>query len=1225
MSPSLFLIPYSIRPKLCLQLSRIMASTRQSSSTTLPIGCYDTALCIIPPRRLWPSIDNLRSHYDKAYRKWPPHINLIYPFVQVDALPRAVEAIQSAVSSVQGPRSITIRLDAAGVFPHRRDNTIYLHDADDDPYQQLKHLRRSILEALGQESAADIKIHLTIGQTEQKNESWHNFLLQKAGFLPRVEWEVEQLCILVREKSEHGNSTLSSEMVPWSIVSLADGKATQPTATQSLHDLFAREVEETERLCFAHDDSGVWKPCKSGQAPTLKHDDLSTTAIATYNVLAEFHYPPSPQRYPLIVRNLLSESAKADVVVLQEVTDDFLSYLLQRQDVRDAFRFCSHGPPNQDDIDPLPSHNNIAILSNYTFHWRNLPFEREHKTAIIAEFSKLGQLDDSEMAPVVLAAVHLTHGLKNGAITARKNEVEKLLAYLGREYVDNPILLAGDFNLTTSSFSIKEALKQNTITTQSAFCHSELEKMLMNEGFVDTWTSFQLEKGLVSEDDLEPAFEGEQGATYDPTVNFLARETFRSGFNMRPQRYDRILIKGGQFTVVRANQFGKITEQVETEDKDPRTLFASDHWGIRTILRLSSEFKSDSHSPANTTICHVKEAEGSLADEEQILTALQDSGALPSIDEACSRTAVFELLKTVIVEFSPPNAPIIVVPVGSYGLGVWTASSDIDCLCIGPLSSTTFFSLAAQRLRKSSDKGVKILRWVKAHSGTMMELDIQGTKIDLQYASAHTIAENWPDALKLPGSHPIWALSSQSLSKLKSIRDIDYIARSVPDLVKFRVAHRLIRTWAKKRGIYTTKYGYLGGIQIAVLLIRVCKMLVRQNAGLSVADVLITFFNHYAHFNWKDDLVFDPFFHKNLSYRRTDREPLAILGYFPPPLNTTLNASIPTVRAISEEFRRADELLSADDAMTWSKFLGVDGSADFLRSFKSFIRIDVQFWGGSLTKGRGFVGWVESRCVSLLVDLQKRLPHLYPRIWPARFVEKSEDSDTQQGDADNYQGSYLIGLDKLKQDMTADEEKIMHGTLLSILGRFETQIRTDDKYFDEKTSWMSASIAKATELKEMEIDAREWGEFALGDDELDEELEDDEGNEQSSATTWGSPGEVDHQQEAIPWHLKKDPKPRTNSPRSATVPKPEGAGKFRTAADVLNRLRWDPSMDSGDYIVGYEDRFVGAMERGLEAWKSEQTDEEFIPQHRILYFKRKSDQVIVWERRTRTDLLFGSG
>jgi hypothetical protein len=46
----------------------------------------------------------------------------------------------------------------------------------------------------------------------------------------------------------------------------------------------------------------------------------------------------------------------------------------------------------------------------------------------------------------------------------------------------------------------------------------------------------------------------------------------------------------------------------------------------------------------------------------------------------------------------------------------------------------------------------------------------------------------------------------------------------------------------------------------------------------------------------------------------------------------------------------------------------------------------------------------------------------------------------------------------------------------------------------------------------------------------------------------------------------------------------------------------------------YDDRFVGAKETELGKWKSEQTDEEFIPMHQI-----------VWDRRGKVDLVFGSG
>lgn len=48
------------------------------------------------------------------------------------------------------------------------------------------------------------------------------------------------------------------------------------------------------------------------------------------------------------------------------------------------------------------------------------------------------------------------------------------------------------------------------------------------------------------------------------------------------------------------------------------------------------------------------------------------------------------------------------------------------------------------------------------------------------------------------------------------------------------------------------------------------------------------------------------------------------------------------------------------------------------------------------------------------------------------------------------------------------------------------------------------------------------------------------------------------------------------------------------------------------------------------AWKggvADVTDEEWIPQHRIMYFRKKGDEEgeKVWDRATRLDRLFGSG
>ena len=77
--------------------------------------------------------------------------------------------------------------------------------------------------------------------------------------------------------------------------------------------------------------------------------------------------------------------------------------------------------------------------------------------------------------------------------------------------------------------------------------------------------------------------------------------------------------------------------------------------------------------------------------------------------------------------------------------------------------------------------------------------------------------------------------------------------------------------------------------------------------------------------------------------------------------------------------------------------------------------------------------------------------------------------------------------------------------------------------------------------------------------------------------------------------------------------------------DVLKRLRWDSDLDVAHYVVGYVERFDGVKEMPAAKWIKESTDEDFIPQHRIKYFKRITDGEVVWDRDARIDRIFGSG
>jgi uncharacterized protein (UPF0248 family) len=81
----------------------------------------------------------------------------------------------------------------------------------------------------------------------------------------------------------------------------------------------------------------------------------------------------------------------------------------------------------------------------------------------------------------------------------------------------------------------------------------------------------------------------------------------------------------------------------------------------------------------------------------------------------------------------------------------------------------------------------------------------------------------------------------------------------------------------------------------------------------------------------------------------------------------------------------------------------------------------------------------------------------------------------------------------------------------------------------------------------------------------------------------------------------------------------------QSAIDVLNRIQWDPVYRSEDFVIGHLERFEGIKEMPLNLWLKESTEEDFIPQHRIKYFKKTPSEEVVWNRDDRIDKVFGSG
>jgi uncharacterized protein (UPF0248 family) len=351
---------------------------------------------------------------------------------------------------------------------------------------------------------------------------------------------------------------------------------------------------------------------------------------------------------------------------------------------------------------------------------------------------------------------------------------------------------------------------------------------------------------------------------------------------------------------------------------------------------------------------------------------------------------------------------------------------------------------------------------------------------------------------------------------------------------------------------------------VTILVGGICRAI---SPTASAAEVVVAAITRYVDFPWEKEIFVFPGLESRPSGRE-DRDVMYVSSIHRPMYNVTRNASKSTLATIQREFRSAKEKVLT---MTFDEICQ-DGVAAFLQDYKSFIKIHCVYWGQQSVEGRKWVTWIESRLVVLLVNLSREFPSLETRLWPGRFGDLSSE---------DVQGVYLIGVSGTGVD---------EGTFRTVLRDVETMMKKEEEATDR---WVSVTLSKGKEIisENLEIDSRIWD----GEEDivLDDEMEDED--EESSPAPPGTVSDV-------------------------------RSGKLRPSRDVYNRLFWDKTYSVDDFLLGYEDRFKGVREMPLVSWKRELTDEEYIPFHRVVYFREKGvDGKVIWDRRTRLDLIFGSG
>ncbi|MCO5969823.1 poly(A) polymerase [Actinoallomurus soli] len=290
---------------------------------------------------------------------------------------------------------------------------------------------------------------------------------------------------------------------------------------------------------------------------------------------------------------------------------------------------------------------------------------------------------------------------------------------------------------------------------------------------------------------------GDRTVTFDPAANPLAAVSSLSG---RASRLDRVFLGGSVLHATAARLTGD-------SPMTPGGLFASDHYGV--VVDVSAGAGPEPAAPL----------------------------VVPAADDAPART-VAEQLRACLAEG-------LVEVAGSRRMECAPAGADLDLVAVLP--GTPDPADVRRRVTAALPEAAGV-RHVTGARVPGLRFRNAGLAVDLMVVAAGDVAPAEAVARRTE-------LGETSAIALSAVSDADAVLAAVAGRRdRFSGLARMVKAWARARGLDSAPFGGLPGLAWAILAART----VREAEDLPPGDLLRHFFGTWAAWDWRRPVVLRP-------------------------------------------------------------------------------------------------------------------------------------------------------------------------------------------------------------------------------------------------------------------------------------------------------------------------------------------------------------------------------